>query len=158
MEESTYLLDRIESLENHLAIVVSLHLFVENRIDSLIAARAPTAKRILSDHRAWPFSVKVALVFNMGLISAALYENLAALNRMRNALAHSIEVELSVEMSRIAARVGTPDGSLAFPAPRLLHELIEDNPAREGKTALRRLAEVTHGWLSSRCRELGVVA
>lgn len=84
MEESTNLLDRIESLENHLAIVVSLHLFVENRIDSLIAARAPTAKRVLSDHRAWPFSVKAALVFNMGLISAALYEEFfpPALNRI----------------------------------------------------------------------------
>jgi hypothetical protein len=69
-DAATRLVSRLERQDNHLAIVLSVHLFVEQLLDGLIGEKSAIAGRILKDHRTYTFSVKLALVFHMRLLDA----------------------------------------------------------------------------------------
>ncbi len=79
---ATKLASRLERLESHLAIVLSVHLFVKHLLDRLIDEKSLIATRIRRDHRTYTFAVKLALVFPMGLLGKGLFDNLAALNSL----------------------------------------------------------------------------
>ena len=75
-------------------------LFRHAALDRLIGEKSEIAGRILKDHRTYTFSVKLALVFHMRLLDRSLFDNLAALNSLRNSYAHEIDVDLAWRSSR----------------------------------------------------------
>jgi hypothetical protein len=73
--------------------VVVTHLYVEHALDYLIYRNCKNRKRILTDHRTFTFAVKLDLCFEMDLIHIGLYENIRALNRLRNKMVHNLDVD-----------------------------------------------------------------
>lgn len=110
-DAATRLAGRLERLDSHLAIVLSVHLFVEHLLDRLIDEKSEIADRILKDHRTYTFSVKLSLVFHMGLLERNLFDNLAALNSLRNTYAHEIDVDLAQSFDKRFVR---HDGEALF--------------------------------------------
>ena len=153
MDLKSRLVRRLERLENHLAFVVSLHLFVENLIDALIEHRSPTAKQILEDHRAYSFSVKLTIVFNMALVPEGLFKNLRALNSLRNEYAHQIDVDLAKSFA--TKTFVSPRGGPAFCGVSF-EDAFALESVDEGKKALSELREITFGWLHDACATAGV--
>lgn len=157
MDLRTRLTERLARLENHLAFVLSLHLFVENLVNALIERKSPTARAILADHRAYPFSVKLTLVFNMGLIPAGLHENLKTLNALRNEFAHRIDAVLpEVFEQRVAPRMRTTSGERLFTEAEKLRRQMESNSAAATKM-LGTVRSATFDWLHDACAAAGVV-
>jgi hypothetical protein len=134
---------RIERLDNHLAIVLAIHLFVEFLLDRLIEKRSPVAKLVLGDHRTYSFSVKLTLVFHIGVLPHELFDNLRRLNSLRNLYAHEIDVDLA---SRLDTGFLDRGGSSVFSDPGQLREEIR-NDERRGVEALLGIRDVTFGWL-----------
>jgi len=136
-DAATRLASRLERLDNHLAIVLSVHLFVEHLLDRLIDEKSEIAPRILNDHRTYTFSVKLSLVFHMGLLERRLYDNLAALNTLRNTYAHEIDVDLSESFDRGFRTPGWPAAVFrsrgdAWVQPRRPHRRCGDPTADPG--------------------------
>ncbi len=84
---------RLRHHEDELGLVIKGHLFVEFVINQIILKRCKSPKVILKDSRAYPFSVKLQLVYSMGLIPNAIYQNIRRINRIRNELAHGLEID-----------------------------------------------------------------
>jgi hypothetical protein len=79
--------------EDELGLIIKGHLFVEFVINQIILKRCKSPKEILKDSRAYPFSVKLQLSYSMGLISNPIYQNIRKINRIRNELAHNLEID-----------------------------------------------------------------
>jgi hypothetical protein len=157
MDLRTHLARSLDRLENHLAFVVSLHLFVENLIDALIELRSPTADLIFEDHRSFSFSVKLTLVFNMRLIPKRLFENIRALNRLRNEYAHRLDVNLAnILAEKLGKQWSTRSGRPALPDVRATAREIERSPDVKGMEVLRSLRRNTFDWLLGECEKRGV--
>lgn len=62
----------------------TLELFVE----ALVRAKCKHAKRILDDDRTYPYSAKVIILHEKGVISDAAFNALDALRKLRNDAAH----------------------------------------------------------------------
>lgn len=146
------LADRLVRLDNHLAIVLSVHLFVEYLLDRLIDERSPIAKKILDDRRTYTFAVKLTVVFHLQLLEQSLYDNLVALNGLRNAYAHEIDVELTRVIDKGFKR---SDGSPLFASIAGAVERIRNDP-REGVLALMEIKDATFGWLHAVATRQGV--
>lgn len=144
---------RLDRLDNHLAYVLSIHLFVEYLIDRLIEKEAQEPSKILKDHRSYTFSVKLTLVYNMKLIGEHLHYNITRLNSLRNEYAHNIDVNLASRV--IAMEFVSADGKPILRGGRTRDE-IERDPEGEGFKALSTIREVTFELLHDRCMELGV--
>lgn len=93
--------ERITNNSDSLSNIVTIHLFCENAINSLIKAKAIqvedySKKRgdsyipILDSN----YATKLYFTFSMGLIDQQLYENLRLLNFWRNKAAHNIHEEI----------------------------------------------------------------
>ena len=78
--------------EDELGLIIKGHLFVEFIIDQIILKRCKSPKAILKDSRAYPFSVKLQMIYSMGLMPYQIYQNVRKINRIRNELAHNLEV------------------------------------------------------------------
>ncbi len=155
MDLRSRLAQRLDRLESHLAFVVSLHLFVENLVDDLIRAKSETAAAILDDHRAYSFSVKLTLVFNMKLIPKGLFHNVRTLNDLRNRYAHHIDVDLASEFeTKVAQALVDRDGRRAFDQAKTKAAEIAADPAA-GMQALRVLRQFTFDWLHDECVAAG---
>ncbi|HEY4761154.1 MAG TPA: hypothetical protein VIH42_11290 [Thermoguttaceae bacterium] len=83
---------RLRHHEDELGLVIKGHLFVEFVINQIVLKRCKSPKSILDDHRAYPFSVKLQIIYSMGLIPAYIYQNIRKINRIRNELAHNLEI------------------------------------------------------------------
>ena len=149
---------QLDRLDNHLAYVVAVHLFVEYLIDRVILAGsklspAETRKRILED-RNYTFAIKLTIALQMGALPAGLYENIRALNRLRNKYAHEIDVNLGEALFSGSGFI-LRDGGPAFnPAPA--RQAVEADPKNSGLLALQHVRHVTFDWLLSLCREQGI--
>lgn len=142
-DPATRLAGRLERLENHLAIVLSIHLFVEHLLDRMIDAKSEIAGRILKDHRTYTFSVKLALVFHMELLDRGLFDNLVALNSLRNTYAHEIDVDLGRSFDKGFV---LQNGGPLFADLAATRQAIRDDPAA-GVAALLLIRDATFGWL-----------
>ncbi len=74
--------------------IVTLHLYVEYIINSLIKEYCKNQARILDDSRTYSFSVKLNLIHEMEIIPTWLFTNIAILNKIRNAYSHDIEFDI----------------------------------------------------------------
>jgi hypothetical protein len=153
-DPATRLASRLERLENHLAIVLSIHLFVEHLLDRLIDEKSEIADRILKDHRTYTFSVKLSLVFHMGLLERSLFDNLAALNSLRNTYAHAIDVDLAQSFDKGFV---SQAGEQLFSDVAATRQSIRDDPAA-GVQALLQIRDVTFGWLHEVAKQHGIGA
>ncbi len=157
MDLAQRLASRLNRLENHLAFVLSLHLFVENLLDRLINARSPVPKRILDDRRTYSFAVRSTLVLHMQIIPRALYENISALNTLRNQYGHVLDVDLGAAASRKPLTEMTlRNGERLIRTPRDARSAIDDDPRVAGLQLLNGIRTVTFDWLHEVCRENGI--
>ena len=153
-DAATSLANRLERVENHLAIVLSVHLFVEQLLDGLIGKKSAIAGRILKDHRTYSFSVKLALVFHMRLVDRSLFDNLAALNSLRNTYAHEIDVDLAQSSNKGFVR---QSGEPLFSDLAASRRSIRDDPGA-GVQVLLQIRDVTFGWLHGIAKRYGIGA
>jgi hypothetical protein len=84
---------RLRHHEDELGLIIKGHLFVEFVINQIILKRCKSPKEILKDSRAYPFSVKLQLIYSMGLVPNHIYHNIRKINRIRNELAHNLEID-----------------------------------------------------------------
>jgi len=69
--------------------------FVELLVNAVIDAKCKNAKRITGNSRDFPYSIKLLLMHELGLLSDGLYRTLDQLRKHRNAAAHDPFFELS---------------------------------------------------------------
>ncbi|MFA4134463.1 MULTISPECIES: hypothetical protein [unclassified Brevibacillus] len=86
--------DYLRELNDVSAVTLAIHLHVEYLIDRLIREKSPTAKEILTNSQ-YTFSIKLNLVYNMGLIPEYIFTNIKKLNKLRNGIAHNLNIDLS---------------------------------------------------------------
>lgn len=89
-------LEELKAANNHyepLGSVVVLHLYVEYCINYLIENHCQNSKRLL-DHSNVTFSIKLEIVFALGLIPEWLYINIRKLNKIRNGYSHNLDFDL----------------------------------------------------------------
>jgi len=122
-------------------------------LDRLIDENSEIARRILKDHRTYTFAVKLALVFHMGLLERKLFDNLAALNSLRNTYAHEIDVDLAKSFDKGFAR---QDGEPLFADSAETSQSIGEDP-EAGVQTLLRIRDVTFGWLHDVAKKHGIV-
>ncbi len=84
---------RLRHHEDELGLVIKGHLFVEFVINQIILKRCKSPKEILNDSRAYPFSVKLQIVYSMGLMPNPIHQNIRKINRIRNELAHNLNID-----------------------------------------------------------------
>lgn len=89
--------ERITNNSDSLSNIVTIHLFCENAINSLIKAKAVRVEDFSKkkDEMYIPildsnYSTKLYFVYSMGLIEQKMYENLRLLNYWRNRAAHNV--------------------------------------------------------------------
>lgn len=82
-----------EPKQDPVGYIVITHLYVEHALDYLIFRNCINKKRILDDHRTYTFAVKLDLCYEMKLIEIGLYENIRALNVLRNNMVHNLDVD-----------------------------------------------------------------
>ncbi|MER1985817.1 MAG: RND transporter [Solibacillus sp.] len=94
--------ERLLNNSDPLSNIVTVHLFCENAINSLIKAKAIGVEDFTKRNRDETYipildsnySTKLYFVFSMGLIKQELYENLRLLNHWRNKAAHNIHEDI----------------------------------------------------------------
>ncbi len=146
--------EALEQLDDYLAIVVSLHTYVDYLLTRLIEHTSAFEKvaKVIGDHRTYTFSVKLTMAAQMRLIDSSLYENIKKLTELRNDYAHEIDVDLAEKFDRgFVATDGTP----AFADVRSIRERMNSEP-RAGVEALLRIRDVTFGWLLTVCASHGL--
>ncbi|GAB4073239.1 hypothetical protein GCM10028778_07980 [Barrientosiimonas marina] len=77
---------KLNSIEDPIAAVVTIHLYTEYWVDLIIKNKTKTSSKILR----WNYLNKLELIFNMDLIPEKLYQNLVKLNKLRNKCAHNL--------------------------------------------------------------------
>jgi hypothetical protein len=87
---------RVRVHDDESAIILKGHLLVEYLLDKIIEQKCKAPNKILDDSRTYSFSVKLQLVYSMGLLPDYLYENIVRINRLRNKLAHNLDFELDL--------------------------------------------------------------
>lgn len=101
-EVAKIFIERLSNNSDPLSNIVTVHLFCENAINSLIKAKAVGVEDFTKKNRAETYipildsnySTKLYFVFSMGLIEQKLYENLRLLNHWRNKAAHNIHEDV----------------------------------------------------------------
>lgn len=94
--------ERLLNNSDPLSNIVTVHLFCENAINSLIKAKAVGVEDFTKKNRDDTYipildsnySTKLYFVFAMGLIEQKLYANLRLLNHWRNKAAHNIHEDI----------------------------------------------------------------
>jgi hypothetical protein len=153
MDIAGKLAGRLERLDNHLAIVLSIHLFVEHLLGRFLEKRYLIANRVREYRFEYRFRVKLALAFHMGLIERGLFDNLAKLNELRNTYAHKIDVDLADKLDQgFLADNGQP----LFADVAATRQSIRDDPSTAGVEALLRIGDATFGWLHHVATQHGV--
>ena len=89
-------------------IVLVGHLVVEYLLNRVILAKCKAPQKILKDSKNYPFSVKLQLLYSMGLLPDHIYGNISRLNTYRNQLAH----QLVFDESKIDRSYFNRDGEL----------------------------------------------
>lgn len=101
-EVAKIFVERLSNNSDPLSNIVTVHLFCENAINSLIKAKAIGVEDFTKKNRGDAYipildsnyAMKLYFVFSMGLIEQKLYENLRLLNNWRNKAAHNIHEEI----------------------------------------------------------------
>lgn len=87
------MMEAINKTDEPISLTILCHLYSEYWINRIIEEKSPTAKEIL-DNRNFTFSIKLALVYNMGFITEIIYSNIKTLNNLRNKIAHQLDYDI----------------------------------------------------------------
>ncbi len=85
--------EKLSLIEEPTTKVLTIHLYTEFWINKLIDLSSPKPQEILN--RNLNFSIKLILIYNMGLIPEQLYLNIKKLNKLRNKYAHNLDYEFT---------------------------------------------------------------
>jgi hypothetical protein len=137
-------IEQIKSIDDEIALIITIHLYTEYWINRLIEKRSLTGKEILNDHRIYSFTVKLNLIFNMELIPKDLFSNIKHLNNLRNKYSHEINYNCA---DFNFSKFKNPDPTFSF--------IDSQIAVREGRIKLKDLiiqvGIVTFGWLNNIC-------
>jgi len=89
-------MDYIELLRHHedeLGLVIKGHLLIEYLLNKIIDKKFKKAKLILEDSRSFTFSVKLKILYSLGIIPTYIYQNISFINKIRNRLAHTLNID-----------------------------------------------------------------
>lgn len=108
--------------------VVITHLYVEHGLNYLIFKKCKNHKKILKDNRTFTFSVKLDICYEIGLISDFLYENIRALNSLRNKMVHNLDIDYK----DLKLYFTSTTGEKMFP----IGDFVKNNDDKEGVTLM----------------------
>lgn len=80
--------------EDDVGLILKGHLLIEFILNEIINRCCKSPKTILRDHRSYTFAVKLQLVYSMGSLPTPIYKSIRRVNRLRNHLAHNLELEI----------------------------------------------------------------
>lgn len=123
--------------------ITTTHILVEYALNVLVMQNCDNSRVILDDRRSYTFSVKLNLVYGMGLLTKKLYHNIMKLNKIRNAYAHKLDVDFS-----------TFDLDFHDPAGKIDFKIFKAKgffSSPPAKSEVERVAQcihaVTFGWI-----------
>lgn len=123
-----------------------------NRIIEQKSPSAKIAEKIVTS-RSHSFAVKVTMLFQMGLVDETLYENIRALNNLRNEYAHEIDVDFAEHYHKGFRK---SDGTRIFPNPKAVRNQVQIPESDAAKAALAAIRACTFSKLNEKCAELNV--
>ncbi len=82
---------RVGTKPNDISIVVVGHLLLEYLMNRIIELKCKSPKKIIEDSRNYPFSVKLQIIYSMGLLPDYIFNNIAKMNKIRNGLPHDLD-------------------------------------------------------------------
>lgn len=85
---------RVRYHDDEIAIILKGHLLVEYLLDRIIREKCRAPGRILNDSHSYTFSVKLQILYAMGLLPEHLHRNIRRINRLRNKLAHELDFSI----------------------------------------------------------------
>ncbi len=139
---------RFKNIKDPMPFILSLHLYTEYWINSLIRGFSSNANEILEDTRSYTYAVKLNFTYNMNLIPRELFENLKKLNKYRNKYAHDIDYEL------FKARPSLYDpNSKTLKTYTEQHARIINGDPKEKAEVFKDMTRVTFVWLTNICIE-----
>ena len=92
--------------DGNITYVILTHLFVEHGLDYLIFLKCKNSKNILNDNRTYTFSVKLNLCFELEFISEKCYKYINVLNKLRNKMAHKLDIDYDSFKNSITSILG----------------------------------------------------
>ena len=99
----------IASLSYHVdevGLILKGHLFIEHVLDEIIRNKLKGWKDILADHRTYSFAVKLQLVYSAGYLPEYLFQNIRKINKLRNNVAHNLELVLDEQQFKFVRSDG----------------------------------------------------
>jgi uncharacterized protein YlaN (UPF0358 family) len=133
-------------------LTLIIHLHTEYWINKIIQAKSPIYKEILDNNR-YTFSIKLDLIYNMGLIPEGLYKNIKKLNSLRNKYAHEInydftKADLNYDLSKLV--IESKDGIKKYNDG----QISSVNNFKTVKEKLIVIATATYGWIYLHANEI----
>lgn len=79
--------------EEELGLIIKGHLLIEYILNQIIEQTFKKPEVFFKDNRANSFSVKLNILYSLGLIPMHIYKNIQSVNKIRNQYAHNLKVE-----------------------------------------------------------------
>ena len=86
--QSDVLRSLLGDIDNERALVLVVHGYLELAVARIIDKHCKNAERITSDTRGYPFSVRIILLHELGLLTDQLFHSLDRFRKIRNQAAH----------------------------------------------------------------------
>jgi len=87
---TTNYLKNLFEIKNTRLLILMMHLFMENFIEIIIKRNVLDSKKILNDDIRFSFYQKINIIAANKLIDESLYDDLRALNNLRNQYVHNL--------------------------------------------------------------------
>lgn len=145
-EMTDQFVERLLLLDDSLACVAMIHLCVEYWVNRIVNEKSPLAMDVLGDPRTHSFEVKLAILWNTGLLPEALCRNIRKLNDLK---VRCVE-RLDVDVREMDLGYEDPDGRVQLAQFR---ERLVSGDVDIIKAVLRWVGMFTFGWLSRHCTE-----
>ena len=79
--------------EGELGLIIKGHLLVEYILNQMVEKSFKKPEVFFKDNRANSFSVKLNILYSLGLIPTNIYKNIVSVNKIRNQYSHNLKVE-----------------------------------------------------------------
>lgn len=86
---------RLRANDDEATIILVSHLLIESLLDKIIQIKCKSPKKILDDHVTYCFSVKLQIIYAMGLLPDNIFNNIVRINKFRNKFSHNIEIDIN---------------------------------------------------------------
>jgi hypothetical protein len=87
-------MSRLRFHDDELGSIIKGHLLIEYILNKIIRKKCKKSKTILNDTRSYTFAIKLQILESMNLLPEYLCTNISRVNRIRNQLAHNLQVDL----------------------------------------------------------------